>query len=158
MNKREEQKQLANTQVVEVINNTAGISFIEFKDTDKLRPKLAPLLQRTIIPWVELSSTSSYDETEVGKWLIASLKSEAVHGKVVMMWDDYDGLGTPDRVEVVLSEDYEWAIPLWKRGHGLSIYSFERGYAWNATIFEDRYGFFRIDLKKYGRNNVKPSE
>lgn len=149
MNKMEKWNRLANPQVLEVIDNTDGISFIEFKNTEKIRPKLAPPIPLSISPWVELSSTKEYDNEEVPKWLLKSLKSEAVHGKVVMIWEDYKRPGYPEFAEVMLSENYKWAFPLWKRGHGLSIYSFERGYAWKATIFEGRYGFFRINLNEY---------
>ncbi|MGJ3240353.1 MAG: hypothetical protein ACFE0Q_16720 [Anaerolineae bacterium] len=153
MDKRAQQKQLANPQVIETINNTEGISFIEFKDTEKLRSKLPPYIRLNISPWVEQSNTKEYNNDEVRKRLLNSLKSEAIHGKVIMMWGDYERPGVPEFAEVVLSEDYEWAIPLWQRGHGLSIYSFDRGYAWEATIFEDRYGFFRINLNEYKKTN-----
>lgn len=153
MNNMEKWKQLANSQVLEVINNTDGISFIEFKDSEKLRPKLAPPIPVSISPWLELSSIKEYDNKEVLKWLLRSLKSEGIHGRVVMMWEDYKRLGVPEFAEVMLSEDYAWAIPLWKRGQHLSIYSFDRGYAWKVTEFDDRNSFCRINLNEYKKTN-----
>lgn len=149
MDKREKWKQMANPQVLEVIDNTDGISFIEFKNTEKIRPKLAPPIRLSISPWVELSSTKEYDNDEVLNWLLKSLKSEAIHGKVVMMWSDYKRPGVPELAEVMLSADYEWAIPLWKLGQDLFIQSFERGYAWEVTEFDDRKSFCRINLNEY---------
>lgn len=146
---RAELTQLGNDFVLETIDNTDGISFIEFKNSDELRKRLAPPITINIKPWIQLGSTKSYDEDEVSNWLLSLVKSEEIHGKVIMLWEDYKSRGLPERSEVILSENYNWVVPLWKRGHGLSIYSFDRGYAWNATIFEDSYAFFQIELKEY---------
>lgn len=148
MNTKKEKKRHRNQVTMNVIENTSGISFVEFKHIDDIRDRMPPPVGNTFQPWEEINATEAREDDTVIPWITEMLKSEAVVGRMVFMYEDRGIIGAPDFAEVILGDSYSWVASFWKRGHGLYFYSFERGYSWKIFSYDDRYAFLRIKLKK----------